>query len=87
MLLTRLPLGSAQLCGNRPEIVGIEAGAADQRAVDLGQAENRGGVIRIDRSAIEDPGARGIAARIAACIAAMSAVVAVSPVPIAQTGS
>ena len=34
--------------------VGIEAGAADQRAVDLRLLEERGGVFRLDASAIEN---------------------------------
>ena len=36
--------------------VGVEAGAADQRAVDVGQREQLGGVVGLDAAAVEDPG-------------------------------
>ena len=37
------------------EIIGLEAGAADQRAVDIGDRHQFRGVRRLDRAAIEDP--------------------------------
>src|SRR5580704_250700 len=45
--------------GDRPEILGLEAGAADQRAVDLVEAEDLGGVLRVDRTAVKDARASG----------------------------
>src|SRR5207302_3413514 len=39
---------------NRPEIVGVEARAANERAIDLGETEDRGGVLRVDRAAVKD---------------------------------
>src|SRR5262245_32463293 len=39
---------------DRQELVGLEAGAADQRAVDVGDAHQLLGVGGLDRSAIED---------------------------------
>src|SRR6266404_9517199 len=39
---------------DRPEILGVEAGSADEGAVDLGEAEEGGSVIRVDRAAVED---------------------------------
>src|SRR4029077_2872213 len=41
-----------------PETLGVEARSADQGTIDLGEAKNPRGVLRIDRSAIEDPRAR-----------------------------
>ena len=50
--LLRAPaLGSA---GNRQEILRLQAGAADQRAADLGHGQQGGGVGRFDRAAIQD---------------------------------
>src|SRR5438132_10524083 len=34
--------------GDRPEILGLEAGAADERAVDVAVRQDLGGVLRID---------------------------------------
>src|SRR3984893_1345127 len=39
---------------DRPEILGVEAGSADEGAIDLGEAEKRRGVFRVDRTAVED---------------------------------
>jgi peptidyl-prolyl cis-trans isomerase D len=46
--------GSAAAAGDGPEIVGDEAGAADEGAVDLGEAKDLGGVFRVDRAAVKD---------------------------------
>ena len=43
---------------NRPEIVGVQAGAADERAVHLSEAEDRIRILRVDRAAIKDASAR-----------------------------
>ena len=80
---------------DRDEGGGGEAGAADQGAVDVGDGEQLGGIVGLDRAAVEDAdavaalavAARRDAARIAACISATSAGVATLPVPIAQIGS
>src|SRR5437588_10295710 len=45
--------------GDRPEILGLEAGAADQRAVDFAVRQDLGGVLRVDRPSVEDPRAGG----------------------------
>ena len=37
------------------EVVGVEARAADQRAVDVGQRQQLGGVVGLARAAVEDP--------------------------------
>src|SRR6516165_1892113 len=50
--------GSAAAAGDRPETIGVEACSADQRAIDLGQAKDARGVLRIDRAAVENPRAR-----------------------------
>ena len=44
---------------NRREGVGVEGGAADERAVDVGLGEQLGGVLRLDRAAVEDARRRG----------------------------
>src|SRR5207247_247680 len=41
--------------GDCPEILGLQAGTADQRAVDLAVRQDLGGVLRVDRAAVEDP--------------------------------
>src|SRR5436190_14136451 len=45
--------------GNGPEIFGFEAGAADERAIDLVERQDFAGVLRVDRAAVEDPRAGG----------------------------
>ena len=44
---------------DRGEGVGLEAGAADQCAVDLFLADERGGVVGLDAAAVEDAHGRG----------------------------
>ena len=75
---------------------GLEAGAADQRAVDVGAGEQFGGVVRLDAPPILDdnPGGcrftetrRASQRRMNAWTAWACSGVAVRPVPIAQTGS
>ena len=51
-------MGSTAGAGNGPETIGIEARSADECAVDLGEIEDGGSVMRIDRAAVEDPRAR-----------------------------
>ena len=70
---------------NRGERVGIEGGAADERPVDAGLREQLGGVVGLDRAAVQD--ARRCSSLIRACASRASSGVAVLPVPIAQTGS
>jgi len=41
-------LGRGAAEGDRPKIIGLEAGSADQRAIDIGERENRLGIPRID---------------------------------------
>ena len=79
---------------DRHEIRGLQAGAADQRAIDVGNRENLAGVRGFDRAAVEDSDMR---ARIAVALEklradrgmhlAISAMVGILPVPIAQIGS
>src|ERR1700736_3938628 len=45
--------------GDRPEILDPEAGAADERAVDFAMRQDLGGVLRVDRAAVEDPSPGG----------------------------
>src|SRR5207248_869884 len=47
----RVALGTS--CGDRPELLGLQAGAADQRAIDLGKPEDLGAIVLLDRPAIE----------------------------------
>ena len=42
---------------------GVEAGAADERAVDVGQREQLGGVVGLHAAAVEDARALGLLAR------------------------
>ena len=44
---------------NRPKIVGVQTGAADQRAVDIGKGEDLLGVVGLDRAAVEHAGVAG----------------------------
>ena len=78
------------------ELVGLQARAADQAAVDVGLRHDPGDVGGLHRAAVEDAYAvRGgvavhlarSAPRIAAQTSWASSGVATSPVPIAQTGS
>src|SRR3546814_6606653 len=46
--------GSARRLDDRPEIRGLQAGAADQGAIDFGKAENLLCVGRLYRSPVED---------------------------------
>src|SRR5580704_14498500 len=45
--------------GDRPEILDLEAGAANERAVDFATRQDLGGVLRVDRAAVEDARAGG----------------------------
>jgi hypothetical protein len=47
--------GSIARPGNGPETIGIEARSADECAVYLGEIEDGGGILRIDRATVEDP--------------------------------
>ena len=77
------------------EGVGVEAGSADEGAVDVIEAAEGAGVVGLDRAAVEDAGAGGGAGAgvlgdlVADDAWASSAIsgVAVRPVPMAQTGS
>ena len=44
---------------DRQEVGGVEAGAADEEAVDVGQLDQLGGVVGLDRAAVEDADAGG----------------------------
>ena len=78
-------------------LVGLERGAADERAVDRRLGQELVDVRRRDAAAVEDrhglapivrePDPRRARARIAPAIAAASEPLAFRPVPIAQTGS
>src|SRR5690242_6689921 len=48
-------------CGldDRGEVLGVQRGAADEGAVDVGQGEQLGGVVGLDRTAVEDPDSVG----------------------------
>ena len=79
---------------DRGEVVGIERGAADQSPVDLGPAEQLGGIGGLDRAAVLDPdplprtlvaGADQRADEAAGVVGLIG--LAVLPVPIAQIGS
>ena len=80
---------------DRGEVGGIEAGAADEGAVDLAAAEQLGRVAGLDRAAVEDPDRRSAAsslreltrARTKPQASSACSGVAVRPVPIAQIGS
>ena len=80
---------------DRRERLGVEAGAADERAVDVGQREQLGGVLRLDAAAVEDArqlrlllGERpATSARTNATASCACSAVATRPVPIAQIGS
>ena len=51
-------------CGDdRRERLGLEAGAADQRAVDVGQRQQLGRVLGVDAAAVEDPRPLGLLRR------------------------
>src|SRR5947209_13942559 len=52
-------LGAAR--GNRKEIGGLQAGATDQRAVDVGNRHQLRGIRRLDRAAIENADAGALA--------------------------
>ena len=47
---------------DRGERLGVQAGAAHQRAVDVGQRQQLGGVVGLDAAAVEDPRALGLLA-------------------------
>src|SRR5881394_3761839 len=47
--------------GNGPEIFGFEAGAADERAIDVVERQDLAGILRVDRAAVEDTRACGYA--------------------------
>ena len=76
------------------EVGDVERAAADERAVHVGQREQLGRVVGLDRAAVEDPGALGLVAvavghqradegdRVLGLLG-----VATSPVPMAQIGS
>src|SRR4051794_5131637 len=61
-----LPSCGVDDCG---EVGRVEAGTADQGAVDVGLPEQLGGVVRLDRAAVEDPhligGSAALAQRVA----------------------
>ena len=50
---------------DRGEVGRVEAGAADQRAVDVGLSQQLGGVAGLDRAAVEDAHRIGVAAALA----------------------
>src|SRR6478672_6574805 len=61
----RLARGSPGGLDDLGEGVGLEAGAADQGTVDLPAAEQLGGVVGLDRAAVEDAQLLGCAAALA----------------------
>ena len=77
------------------KLFGVEAGAADQCAVDVGLRDQRGDVVGLDASAIEHAAAFGRVQsepllqplRMCKCASPACAGVALRPVPIAHTGS
>ena len=88
-------LSSARGGDDRAEVGGVQRGAADQRAVDVGDGEDLGGVAGLHRSAVEQADrsadrpaeAPDRRSRMKSCTSAISSRDGVRPVPIAQTGS
>ena len=85
---------SAGRLDDRREVVRVEAGAADQRAVDVGLRQQLGGVVRASPSRRRGSAPRRRRRRARASTSRMKAIaswacsgVAVRPVPIAQIGS
>ena len=80
---------------DRRERLGIKAGAADERAVDIGQRQELGGILGLDAAAVEDAGqlrpapwrTAATRARTNATASCACSGVATRPVPIAQIGS
>ena len=83
--MTSATRGYAPRLAYRLERLDLERGAADERAVDVGLRQQLGGVVGLDRAAVETGASRSDLMN--ACASCAISGVAVSPVPIAQTGS